>query len=347
MTYRPLIDVAVNPELLPPLTPGFIDLELAKAVALQGLQACGASPENLLKTFSGLNPTWYLPPRYLKVGRKRLGPKVELRDKAIKTLLQVHNTYREIVASSGMCDVVRRELREYFLGGVTSPLIFTECGPGRESADLFSLELIIQLEVPKSYVTLNGESLVRHFPGKRAVYSKIYLSNYSSSRVTKDWLESTLASYRGTALFPTYDIFDRCLDWARAAGCGVHIEASLSWLKLHQSKELAYDFEQAIYKLEPAEPEEVVLHKPKEVIHTHEALNEAKDLWFSEDLEPYDAFRQFKQYLVPRLMDEEEFFRMFKKALVPRQEFSEQVQNEVDSKMYSLELFFIRRMKEH
>ena len=350
MPDKPFIDVAERPDLLPPLPAGFVDAKKVSEAAQRVLQLAGATPRDVLSTFSGMTPTWHLPPRLFKIGRSVIGPNIRIKDRSIKTLLEVHSRYREIITLEGMNDAVRKELATYFVGGAEHPLAFSKSEPGKEAANLFSLELIAALNIPKSYISIHGDCILRHFPGKSAMYSKITLSKYAGHNISEGWIRESLGGYRGSAVYETYDIFDRCLGWVRGnipKNNRAEAETTLSWLKAHQSKELAYDFEQKIFRLEPLEtiPEEVF--RPGEQIHTYEALNQAKDIWFADDMKPYKSFRAFRNFLVPKLLDDLEFARIFKVGLVDEVDFSEEIQNKIDSKLHTLELFFIRKMREY
>lgn len=356
MSDKPFIDIVERPDLLPPLPEKLIDTDKVMGIARRALRRAGATPRGIFSTFSDMLPTWYLPPRLLKVERETLSPGIGIRDKTVKTLLDVHKQYRELILTEGMNDAVRRELAAYFTTGADHPLVFSSTKPGKEASNLFSLELISALNTPRSYTSIHGDCILRNFPGKSSAYSKIALSRYAGHGVSEEWIRDKLTEYRGVAVYGTYDIFDRCLDWARSnipKNNRLGIEASLSWLKAYQNKAHAYDFEQMIFSLEPLEASQDEVPYPesspkqKEQKHTYEALNQAKEIWFAESVQPYTAFRNFYSFLVPRLLDHMEFARIFKVGLVGEVNFSEEIQSKIDTQLQNLELFFTRKMREY
>lgn len=344
MDETTFLDVASEPAQLPPLPSGALDLERLTELAVGALAVAGATPEDILTTYADTPMIWPLPPRLLAAGRTMLSAQAYITDRPVGPLLLLHRDCRALVRRLGVGPVVMAKLAEGLGTKVRHPFIFSESEPSDDSVNLFSLEFILATGGRKSDLILQDNSISKEFHGKRSEFSRINLMGKGEELPDWKWLQSKLYGNRGTALYSTLDIFDRCQLWveqnlhkSETAG----LMGALSWLKASQCKQAAYDFEQAVVKMEPVQIAPAKCEFAR-LIYTDEALQLARDLWLDQSIDTHSAFRDFYGYIVPTYIDDGQFRSMFKTGMVLREDFTDDIRKKVDAGMLNFVGWFLR-----
>lgn len=343
MNENTFIDLQDTPELLPALPEKALSVPLLLDIALGGLAVGGATPEAVMSTFSTTPVLWPIPPRLAHVGHRELGMRLALGNLPTGLLLDLHKTCRAIVTRTGMGPRALAVLSEALSPKVRHPLMFSPTEASAEAADLFSVEFILAAATPKSKLILQADNISRRFDQKVEHLSTLKLTSKNSPRLTMDWIEQTVYGNRGTVVYTTFDIFDRCYLWAEknlhpAESKGLML--ALSWLKLIQSKSLAYDFEQQVMQVEPFEAAPLDIEFAP-LMFTHETLNLARDLWILSEKDDHEAFRDFYGFLVPSYLDDDQFKRLFKTGMVLKENFTDDIRRRVDSGMLNFAGWFL------
>lgn len=343
------IDVSDTPELLPKPPDGAMSVPLLFKLALGALEVAGATPDAVLSTFSSTPALWPLPPRLAHVGHMRLGLQVPETSASVRVIMDLHDECRAIVSRLGVGPRVYSLLASRLSGKAANPLVFTPTQGSAEAADLFTLEFMLAVGNTRSKLVVQSDSVVKHFLGRRTGLSLMRLNKRKSPRLTAEWVDAILYKERGTAVYGTFDCFDRCLLWAEknvAKAESGTLRLALAWLKLHQDKEIAYDFEQALLTIEPFVWESPDIEYAP-LLYTHESLNLARDLWLESDKEDYEAFRDFYEFLVPTYLDDEQFRRMFKTGMVLEEDFTEDIRRRIDAGMMNFAAWFLKMMRKY
>lgn len=350
MDETTVIDVNETPEQLPKLHSGAVNASALFRIVLGTLEVAGASAEDVLTTYAPTPSPWPIPPRLTELGQVQLS--VGLGGEATSSaqlLIQTHTEARALVKKSGMGLAAYSFLASRLGWRVRNPLVFTPTEPSDEAADLFSLEYLLAIAPNRSVLTVQGDSVVRQFLGRRTGLSVLKLNKHLSPRLTAEWVSAQAFGSRGVAIYPTIDIFDRCALWAQRNMLKEDRETlklALAWLKLCQSKSLAYDFEQELLKLEPfSAGAEDIEFAP--LLYTHEALNLARDLWVQSSKGDYEAFRDFYSYLVPTYLDDDQFRRLFKTGMVLEENFSDDIRKLIDVGMLNFAGWFLKMVRKH
>lgn len=347
MDETTFIDMQENPEELPPLPPGTTNVSLLQDVILGGLESAGATPESVMTTFSTVPVLWPIPPRLHPLGQRWLQARVGDVGHNSGLLIDLHRACRTAVRRAGAQERVFSMLAEALSPKVRHPLIFSTTEPSQESADLFSLEFIIAAGDMRSRLRVQGNSVARYWSGKRYALSSLKLNERVSPGLQASWVTEQAFGSRGVVVYGNFDIFDRCHVWAdknmTKAEAGT-LKLALAWLKLHQDKRLAYDFEQAVmgitpFVAEPAEPDYVAL------MYTHENLNFARDLWLLSDKDDHEAFKDFYEFLVPSYIDDDKFRQLFKTGMVLKQDFTDDIRMRIDAGMMNFSGWFLKTMR--
>lgn len=343
------LDLQDTPHLLPPIPSGALNTDLLVRVVLGTLEAAGATVSDILGNFYPGPVLWPLPPRLMYVGQQGLGMRAGVKPNfQVRTLQEVHERYRKTVARTGFTVATRAMLADGFGSKVLHPLMFSDTEPSPEAADIFSLEYILAIESSGSKVQVNGPRVARKYAGKRATRSQVILDKALSPGLTPEFVEHALFSPRGTVVYPTMDIFDRCLEWAKVNMVREDtalLNVALSWLKAVQSKELAYNFEQALHTLEPFAPW-IDAGPSAKNIYTYESLNYARDLWVLSDKDDHEAFRDFYGYIVPTFLDDGHFRQLFRTGMVLAVDFNDDIRKRLDAGMPKFEGWFIKMMRQ-
>lgn len=341
------IDVAETPEKLPRPPAGVINPNLLVEIALQGLELFGATAGEVLSCYSEEPILWNLPPRLLPAGKTPIAMTLANTGRAARPLIALHQQCRSLVRHCGMGPRVRHELIRFFGLEAAHPMLFTETEPSEEASNLFSLELILAAASPNSTFFVLGSSVARRFPHKRDDLSSLKIGKSNSQLLTPEWVESRLYSPRGTVLYPTADAFDRCLLWLNRNsndGYGNNLRAVLSWLKMMQDSELAYNFEQQVRTIQPRLVQ--VLKVPYgNSIFNIDALNYVRDLWQDTTKDSHEAFRDFYDYLVPTYIDDDRFRKFFKTGMVLKGDFNNEIIKRVDSGMLNFGAWFSKMVE--
>ena len=343
------IDLQDTPHLLPPIPSGALNTDLLVRVVLGTLEAAGATAEDVLSSYCKDALLWPLPPRLMYIGQHGFGMRLGVKSSfSVRTLQETHERWRKTVTRTGFTVATRALLAEGMGPKVTHPLMFTESEASTESANIFSMEFILAIDTPNSKVLVTGPRVARRYSGKRATRSQVILDKALCPSLTPEFVHDALFSPRGTAVYPTVDIFDRCMHWAKKNMLKedrVLLTRSLSWLKACQSKELAYDFEQALHTLEPFAPwaESGAIAKS---IYTYDSLNYARDLWVLSDKDDHEAFRDFYNYVVPTYLDDGHFRQLFRTGMVLAIDFNDDIRKRLDAGMPKFEGWFIKMMRQ-
>lgn len=343
------LDLQDAPHLLPPIPAGALNTDLLVRVVLGTLEAAGATAADILSSFYSDPVLWPLPPRLMFIGQQAFGMRAGLKSNfSVQTLQEVHKRYRQNVTRTGFTVVTRAMLAEGFGQRVMHPLMFSDTEPSAEAANIFSMEYILAIEAGGSRVQVNGPRVARKYAGKRATRSQVVLDKALSPILTPEFVQHTLFAPRGTAVYPTIDIFDRCLQWAKHTMVREDtalLNVALSWLKAAQSKELAYNFEQHLHTLEPFAPWIAAGPLP-ENIYTYEALSYARDLWVLSEKDDHEAFRDFYNYIVPTYLDDGQFRQLFRTGMVLAADFNDDIRKRLDAGMPKFEGWFIKMMRQ-
>jgi hypothetical protein len=343
------LDLQDTPHLLPPIPAGALNTDLLVRVVLGTLEAAGATAADILSSFYPDPVLWPLPPRLMFIGQQGFGMRAGVRSSfSVQTLQEVHKRYRQNVTRTGFTVVTRAMLAEGFGPRVMHPLMFSDTEPSAESADIFSMEYILAIEAGGSKVSVSGPRVARKYAGKRTSRSQVVLDKAVSPTLTPEFVQHALFAPRGTAVYPTVDIFDRCLLWAKnhmVKEDTALLNTALSWLKAVQSKELAYDFEQALHTLEPFAPW-IDAGPSAKNIYTYESLNYARDLWVLSDKDDHEAFRDFYSYIVPTFLDDGHFRQLFRTGMVLAVDFNDDIRKRLDAGMPKFEGWFIKMMRQ-
>lgn len=343
------VDVKETPELLPSIIPTIMSMRQVKELALGALEVAGATPDAVLGTFSASPNLWPIPPRLSKLESISLGMKLPESRSSSAFLIDLHLSLRNVVRRSGMGAYARSVLEDAFGPKSRHPLLFTSSTPSKEAADLFSVEFILAAGGPSKNLVIQANTMNRRFPGKRAAISNLKLNAHISPGIQADWLDSKVYGPRGTAVYGTVDVFDRCLLWVTKA---VPKEESgplkllLSWLKAAQDKNLAYEFEQALLDVTPY-VEEIPDFEFAHLLYTEESLNLARDIWVLSEEDDYQAFRDFYDFVVPTYLDDDEFRKVFKTGMVLKPEFNEDIRKKVDLGLPTFAAWFLKRMRKY
>ena len=350
MNETTFIDLQETPEALPELPAGALNVRLLFSLALGALEVAGATPEAILTTYSDIPQLWDIPPRLANVGHIPVNVRIPDTGKSSAHLIDLHTELRALVRRCGVGDRVRQTLVETLGDKTRHPLVFLSSEPSREAADLFSVEFLIAVGNGRSNLKVQHNTMVRTFPGKRTVISQIKLNDRVSPGLQAEWVQERVFGPRGTIVYGTFDIFDRCLVWANQITPKEdtkNLRLALSWLKLVQDRELAYEFEQAVRRVEPfvAEPADL---EYVELLYTHESLDYARDLWMNqEDKDDHTAFRDFYDYLVPTYLDDDQFRKLFKTGMVLKADFTDDIRRRIDAGMMNFAGWFLRMMRKY
>lgn len=340
------IDVAAEPDKLFPLPPGTINASLLQELALGALSVAGATPEAILTLYEDSPLLWPLPPRLSYAGRTILNAQVATSDR-VSGLIELHRDCRKDVKIAGVGPLVLSNLASVLGPKVGHPLVFTQTEPSEEAANLFSIEFILATGAGYGNLEVQDLGIKRSFKNKREGLQELKLSVNTSKALTWEWLEQVLYSSRGSVLYTTYDIFDRCYSWLQANAHPSEMkpaELALSWLKVLRSKSVAYDFEQRVRGLEPVEALPTPTDYPN-LLYTVEALDLAKDIWFDQSLDTHEAFRDFYDFLVPSYLDDLQFRRLFKTGMVLKGDFTDEIRKKVDAGILNFSAWFMRTMR--
>lgn len=348
MDETTFIDLTSDPENLPPASPGTIKLQFLIELALGALASAGASGETVLTTFSPCPGVWPIPPRLTYAGRTNITAMAESPSRSVASLLALYRHGRDLVARCGMGPYVTEQLVREFGARVRHPLIFTPSEPSGEAVNLFSLEFILATEGKGSKLVVEGANLVRKFPSKRAGLNQISLIGKDVEVMPWKWVTNKLTAGRGSVVYPTTDVFDRCQVWlennADPEQCA-NAMIPLAWLKILQNKTLAYDFEQRLIGLEPAVPEAMPTSFPK-LVYTQEALDLARDIWFDTSEDSHTAFREFYSYVVPTYLDDTQFRKIFKTGMVLKEDYTTDIDRKMDAGMLNFAGWFLKTKRE-
>ena len=350
MDEMTFIDLQETPEALPKLPPGSLNVRLLFSLALGALEVAGATPEAIMTTFTDVPQLWPIPPRLANVGHIPVNVKIPDTGRSSAYLIDLHRELRTVVRRCGVGDRAMQEIADALGERTRHPLVFLPSEPSKEAADLFSIEFILAVGNGRSELKIQHNTMVRTFPGKRTYISQIKLNDKVSPGLQADWLQERVYGPRGIIVYGTFDIFDRCLVWADRVAPKEdtqYLRTALSWLKLVQDKELTYEFEQAIRRIEPfvAEPKDT---EYAELLYTYDALDYARDLWMKqEDKDDHTAFRNFYDYLVPTYLDDNQFRKLFKTGMVLKEDFTDDIRRRLDAGMMNFAGWFIRMMRRY
>lgn len=340
------IDVSQNPEQLPKLPPGSLNTSFLMDIAASALELAGATPEAVLTSWSDAPGIWPIPPRLMLAGQSPIALRLDS-PKLLSILIALHNRCREAVKKYGMGPLVRAELLDVLGAKSTHPLAFTSTEPSEEAANLFSLEFILAVGKLDSKLTVQQTSVTRIFAGKRDGLAELRLSRRNSKELTAEWIADKLYKPRGTVVYGTVDVFDRCLLWAERENLsrfGDTLRHALAWMKVAQDKSLAYDFEQRLLSIEPKQ-----LYTAKveygESIFNGDTLNYARDLWVNSGKDDHSAFRDFYEYLVPTYLDDDQFRRLFQTGMVLKEDYNPTIGKRLDAGMLNFSTWFMRMME--
>ena len=349
MDETTFIDLNAEPGAMPQLPPGTLNVPMLFGLALGALEVAGATPEAVLTSYSDVPSLWPIPPRLAQIGSMQFSVKVPDTGYSSGYLIDLHQSLRRTVRRCGLDLRVREMLADALGPKARHPLVFTPTEASAEAADLFSLEFILATGNSRSRLTIQANSVVRKFQGKREVLSNLKLNSKLSPKLTADWVASRTYGPRGVIVYKHFDAFDRCLVWADQnvpKEEAQNIRLALSWLKLCQDKELAYDFEQALHTITP-----FVADNPTdygELLYSLESLDLARDLWLNqEDKDDHIAFRDFYGFLVPTYLDDDQFRKLFKTGMVLKEDFTDDIRKRIDAGMLNFSGWFLRMMRKY
>lgn len=338
------IDVSTEPHKLPPLPTGAVPTSKVVELVISSLEAAGATPRKIFTAYSEDPQIWNLPPRLMVVGRSECGFSFKLRGDPVQKYMDIHDRYRKKVKAHGMGPYIHGELVRELGERYGHPLAFTLTEPGEESANLYSLELILMLP---GELKIWESNIFRFFKGKRDAFSKIRLNKSVSELMTAAWIQKMMTASRGTVLYPTYDIFDRCLQWVTDnldKQASWKLRVGLSWLKAHQDYKLTYQFEQLVRHISPPDYAHLLQVEEDRSIFTFDTLNYVRDLWLEEGSDAHEAFRKFYGFLVPMYMDDDTFRRIFKTGMVLREDFNSDISMKIDMGLSGFESWFLSKV---
>lgn len=321
-----------DPDLMPPPPVSSARITAVADKVIGILAAAGVDPEEIFKQYSKECLLWSLPPRLPRDQSTPLIP-INTKIRRLSELNVLHNRLRELVRRNGVGPKAYIEIEESFGIQGCHPAVFTPTGPGEESANLFSLELVLGLEISGSVLDMQGGALMRLFPRKQVARNSLKVSENVSKLATPTWINQALRKPRGSIIYETFDIFDRTNMWVTKNlldESGKVALEWLAWLKMCQSPDLTYYFEQALYNIEPIAPMRVEAGYAH-IMYTMEILDYIRDLWLNSEASDFQAFRDFYDYLVPTYIDDNDFRRTFGTGMVLEKDYNPSIGKKIDS----------------
>ena len=313
-----ITDLRKMPEILPPLRLGVVQVRLLHNYVVQSILKAGSSSESILSAFSPDRPVWEIPSAFAESAPKGCQG-VACGAASVNDETQTLKVYADLlkkVVNNGMTPEVRRWLVKHVGVLALHPYVFTTTKKGSKAAGLAAAEFALlvashswQTNFHKSYAFVKLKS--QSFGSRMGVIDGQVIGN--KAKLDPDYLETKLYGERGLVVYGTFDVYDRLRIWTDDNWFALpepeHFRRALAFLKMMQSPELAYEFEQRLFFLEDTLVSDVSM---KTAIYTDEALDELRNIWFTGTDSDEARFKTLYLALVPRFIDAEQFLKMFK-----------------------------------
>ena len=320
-------------QVFPPLGIALRQQKSLIATLSQIMAAYGARPSELLTTYTDATVVWEIPCLYSDtLLSTSLNPSF-----ATRTLNAPSSTYElylkvlDIVASEGFGHATLYLLTRELGKRVAHPMYFTRTEPSPSAQALFGLEwACLNSYVHKGGIFQDNHAFVRSSASFLTTPMGVVRGVCGSSSVTSaEDLQEWMYRPRGFIEFETYDSLDRANLWV-VQNAGTLLEPEkmlrgLSLLKLSQNVRVAYEFEQALRKLEQPKPMEPTL---KSLLYTDDALDQIRDIWTDQHSHQAEKLEKLHTKLVPEYLDSQQFKDIFKIRGKPSSRFSLRVEED-------------------
>lgn len=309
--------VNLKEQTFPPLGMSGRQQKSLIATLSQIMAAYGARPSELLTTYSDATVMWEIPCLY---SEDLLGTSLNpgFVSRSLNSPSDTYRVYLEalkIVASNGFGHAALRYLTTELGKRASHPIYFTRTDPGPQSQNLFGLEwACLNSHVSKGGIFQDNHAFIR--PTSLFTTPPMGIVRGvcgSSSEVTAETLQEWMYRPRGYIEFETFDSLDRANHWV-VQNAGTLLEPEkmlrgLSLLKLSQNYRVAYEFEQALRKLEQPKALEPTL---KSLLYTDDALDDIRDIWTDQHSTQAQKLEKLHSKLVPEYLDSQQYRNMFK-----------------------------------